>query len=241
MVALIGRGNVASHLYKALEGKTEVALVNPHTLEDLPAEADIILICVSDSAIKSVIERLPESDALVSHTAGSIPMEIFSEKFKNYGVFYPLQTFTKGIELDYKKIPVFIEGSSPEVSLKLKKLAASFSEDVREADSGKRKSLHLASVFACNFTNALAGIAEYILREADLDFSAIRPLMRQTLDKLENISPKMAQTGPAARGDFNVIDAHMKMLENHPELQEIYSNLSDYIIRDHKSPNHKSI
>ena len=229
MIAIIGRGNVALHLYKALKGKTDVALVNPHTMEGFPENTDITLISVSDNAIEEVSKKIPPSDAVIAHTAGSVPMEILSGQNKDYGVFYPLQTFTKDVDLNYKEIPVFIEGSSTEVTEKLKKTASLFSEDVREADSETRKKLHLASVFANNFTNALAGVSQDILKDTDITFSALIPLMKQTVNKLGFLSPREAQTGPAARGDSKVINSHLEMLRDKPELQEIYSKMSNLI------------
>ena len=235
MVTIIGRGNVASHLYQALKDKTEVTVVNPRTLEELPAESDFIIISVSDNAIREIVEKLPPTDAIVAHTAGSVPMECLKGASDNFGVFYPLQTFTKGITLDYSKIPVFIEGSSPEVVSSLKRLAVLFSENVREADSEKRKNLHLASVFACNFTNAMASISRSLLEDAGVDFSALVPLMQQTVNKLQDVSPEKAQTGPAVRGDTNVMESHLKMLENRRDLQQIYSILSQYISKNIKN------
>ncbi|MCH5235208.1 MAG: DUF2520 domain-containing protein [Muribaculaceae bacterium] len=229
MIAIIGNGNVASHLHTALKDKTEVVLVNSRTLEGLPENPDIVLISVSDNAIEEVAQRLPKTDAIVAHTSGSTPMTILKED--KIGVFYPLQTFTKGVELNYSEIPVFIEGSSPTVVEKLKELAQLFSNDVREADSESRRKLHLASVFACNFTNALAGISEEILKDSGIDFSVILPLMRQTLNKLGKLSPKEAQTGPAVRGDTVVMDKHLDMLESKPEFQHIYKQFSK-IIKD---------
>ena len=229
MIAIIGRGNVASHLFNALKDKTNVCLVNPHTLEGFPMDPEIILISVSDNAIGEVLDKLPETSAIVAHTAGSIPMDILKDKTEKYGVFYPLQTFTKDTPLDYSEIPVFIEGSSPEIESKLRNLAALFSQNIHVASSEVRKNLHLASVFACNFTNALAGVSENILQDSGLSFKVLLPLMKQTLAKLENLSPKEAQTGPAVRGDTNVINAHLQMLESNPALQQLYLTLSHLI------------
>lgn len=235
MIAIIGRGNVASHLFTAIKEKMPVCLVNPHTLEDLPANPEIILISVTDSAINEVVEKLPDTSAIIAHTAGSVKMEAVKGKSPHYGVFYPLQTFTKNVKLDYSQIPVFIEASSPIASAKLKDLARCFSTHVHEADSETRKKLHLASVFACNFTNALADIADSLLKENGLDFSTLSPLLQQTVEKLQNLPPHEAQTGPAVRGDFKIINNHLSMLDNHPELQQIYSMLSDYILKKHKA------
>lgn len=229
MIAIIGRGNVATHLFRAFKNKEETCLVNPHTLEGLPADADLTLICVSDNAIGEVVKKLPSSLPLVAHTSGSIPISVLGDKFKNYGVFYPLQTFTKDVELNYKEIPVFVEGDSEKTVEKIKHFASAFSHNIFEADSEKRRKLHLASVFACNFTNALAGIAQNILKEAAIDKTVINPLMRQTLKKLDYMDAGAAQTGPAKRKDDIVINSHLQMLKDHPDLMQIYKSISDLI------------
>lgn len=233
MIAIIGNGNVASHLNKALGDKTEVVSVNSHTLANLPDNADVILICVTDSAIKQVVQKLPETKAIIAHTSGSVGLDIFEGKSCETGVFYPLQTFSKEKPLNYEEIPVFIEGSSSEAVRKLKNLASLFSKDVREADSKARRQIHLASVFACNFTNALAGIAEELLQETGVDFSVLIPLLKETVNKLEILSPKAAQTGPAVRKDMEILKKHLSMLETKPEIQKIYSEISELIISSH--------
>lgn len=229
MIAIVGNGNVASHLYRALENKCPVTLINPRTFENLPDNADLILLCVSDNAIREVSLRLSEFKGIIAHTAGSVPMDIFKGKFENYGVFYPLQTFTKEVALDYEKIPVFIEGSSKEVKQKLASVAGLFTKTIKEIDSERRKKLHLASIFACNFTNALAGIAAEIMEEAGMEFDTLLPLMKQTVDKLEDLTPAEAQTGPAVRGDSKVLSDHLDMLVKKPRIRHLYNTLSSYI------------
>ena len=241
MINIIGTGNVASHLYEAFRSKSDVKIINPHTLADLDPDCDLILICVKDNVIPEVAQKLRlhrDVNAIVVHTAGSVPMETLKDTSLKIGVFYPLQTFSKGIVLDYSRIPVFIEASSEDVAIKLEEFASLFSEQVKRADSKDRAILHLASVFACNFTNAMAGIAHDILRESGLDYKVILPLMKQTVDKLLSLSPEEAQTGPASRGDSEVIQAHLKMLENRPEIKDIYSTLSGIITA--KTQGHES-
>lgn len=236
MVAMIGSGNVAYHLSRALNGKTEVRMVNPRTLEGLPGKPDIILIAVTDTAIREVAEKLKGTEALVAHTSGSIGLEALNGISSHIGVFYPLQTFTKGIDPDYSEIPILIEGSDPETSEKLKSLAHLFTARIEDADSEKRRKLHLAAVFACNFTNALAGISRDILAESGIDFSLLLPLMKQTVKKLEILTPKEAQTGPAVRGDRQVIESHLAMLESKPEAKEIYAKISHLISSKSSKP-----
>ena len=230
MIAVIGGGNVATHLFNALKDKTDVCMVNPRTLEGLPENPEVIIISVSDKAISEVARRLPHSDAIVVHTAGSVPMQIFEGITDRFGVLYPLQTFTKNLDLNYKEIPVFVEGCNREVTEKVSDVAALFSENVNLADSKQRERLHLASVFACNFTNALAGMAQDILTDSPFSLKDLLPLMQQTIDKLNILSPTLAQTGPAVRHDLPVMEKQLESLRDFPELQQIYSLISSYIM-----------
>lgn len=229
MIAIIGTGNVATHLYKAFKDKEEVCLVNPRTLDNFPSNPDFILICVSDDAIGEIINKIPVNDGIIAHTSGTVPLDVLKGKHADIGVFYPLQTFTKDVDLNYSEIPVFIEGNSLKVIEKLKSLARLFSENVRIADSKERGKLHLASVFACNFTNALAGIAYDILKDTQIEFKDIIPLMKQTVRKLTLLSPDKVQTGPAMRGDQKTIDKHLRILSDYPEYKNIYSQLTNLI------------
>lgn len=229
-IAVIGSGNVATHLYKALRDKTRAVIVNPHTMCELPDDAEIALVCVKDNAISEVINRMDSFNGITAHTSGSVPLEIAKANSNYYGVVYPLQTFTKGIELDYGEIPFFIEGNNLETEKVLSDLARMISPYVYRADSSARRLLHLSSVFACNFTNCLLGISQEILKESGISHKVMLPLLRQTIAKLETLSPAEAQTGPAVRKDFNVMEAHLGMLAKDPLLQQIYRLLSKRII-----------
>ena len=162
------------------------------------------------------------------HTAGSIPMNIFSSFTENYGVFYPLQTFSKTRDVDFSRIPVFIEGKNDEIVSSLKETAEKITSDVRDADSGQRKELHLAAVFACNFTNHMYAIAAKLIEDKGLAFDSIRPLIAETAAKIEEIEPYKAQTGPAIRYDEGVINKHLALLQN-DTFKDIYSLLSKSI------------
>ena len=213
-IAIIGGGNVATHLYRAFSVSNECdmcLMVSSRTLEGLPEDADIYLIAVSD-----VAGRIPLVEGIVAHTSGSVGIEAIGNRHCNKGVFYPLQTFTKDSALDYADVPVFVEGSDGAVAEILVKAASVFSDHVLEADSGLRRRLHVAAVFACNFTNRLFGIAEGIMGDAGLDFRLLLPLIRQSIAKLETMSPA---------------EAHLEMLKSKPELCEIYGLLSDSIYK----------
>lgn len=233
VVAIVGTGNVATHLGKALSGKVNLHQVNPHSFYGMPTYADIVIISVKDSVIKEVAKNVPGEYGIIAHTSGSVPMDILSECKTDSGVFYPLQTFTKEVALDYSGIPFFIEGTSEQTVKSLSELATKISDNVHLADSEKRKVLHLASVFACNFSNSMIAIADDLLKDINLDYKILLPLLQQTISKLQDISPARAQTGPAARKDFPVIDAHVNMLmdNGHGDLAEIYESLTSQIIR----------
>lgn len=233
-VYVIGRGNVASHLCKALEGKADVTMVNPHTLEELGDDAGFILISVKDDAIREVAEKLSGTSSVVAHTSGSTPIDVFNGLgIDRHGVFYPLQTFSSDVKLDYNEIPFFIEAESSETSEMLKALARQISGNVYDADSEKRKKLHLASVFACNFVNHLWTISDRILSENGLDFDMLRPLIKETTAKLGRTTPFEGQTGPAVRNDLKILDLQREQLESDPEILNIYNILSDSIINTH--------
>lgn len=249
-IAVVGSGNVAWHLEKGLKGKVEVAMVNPRTLDNLPDDADIVLISVSDNAIGEVAHNLVKkietaknseephdskiynpnlSSAIICHTSGSMDLEEIRSLFPKTGVFYPLQTFTKGVEVDYNEVPVFVEGSDMAVTNKLKELGEIFSHNIKEASSETRRKLHLASVFANNFVNRMAVESKNLLEKEGFDFSVVVPLLKQTVKKLETCTPESSQTGPAVRGDTKVMDKHIEMLSSDADLQEIYRLISKRI------------
>lgn len=232
-INIIGRGNVATHLMKAFGDKAEPIAVNPHTLEGLDETAPVSLICVSDRAIADVAMALRDKGyvGLVAHTSGSTPLETIGVLFPKSGVFYPLQTFTKDKELDYESIPFFIEGCDAEAEGFLIELARMISPNVNKADSHQRQTLHIASVFACNFVNHLWNISARILEKDGMNFSLLLSLLRETLGKVHYLDPALAQTGPASRGDRNIMDAHIRTLAGSPDLELLYRMLSESIVK----------
>lgn len=247
-VVLIGAGNVAWHLGMALKKKKiDILQVLGRTIEPVKElagilnaddtldfekmniNADLYIISVSDDAIGDMIKKLYLQRQLVVHTSGSIPMSVFKGRFENYGVFYPLQTFTKGREIHFDKVPVCIEANEQRNMNKLVQLAELISQTVLIMNSEKRARLHLAAVFACNFTNHMYSIADRILKKEGIDFSILHPLIIETSLKSTAMNPAQAQTGPAVRKSRMLIDQQMKMLENDPAIREIYKILSDNI------------
>ena len=240
-IGLIGRGRVATHMGKALlKAGHEVTSVNSRTLEELPEDADAYIIAVKDSALKEVIKhlanRLNHGDRLfdvnsfnqkpvpmILHTAGSMPLSIFEGYTENGGVFYPMQTFSMEREVDFKEIPLFIEGNDA----RIRQLAESISNHVYELSTADRKYLHLAAVFACNFANHCYTLAADVLAKKGLPFDVMLPLVDETARKVHELHPRDAQTGPAVRGDQNVMQAQAALLEG--QTKEIYELLSESI------------
>ena len=190
-------------------------------LHELKSDADLYIISLKDTAFVQLIGDIckdKNSNALFVHTAGSIPMSIWEGYTNNYGVFYPLQTFSKLREVDFKEIPFFIEASSTENCNLLKEIAHTISDKVYDATSEQRKSLHLAAVFTCNFTNHMYAIAAELLEKYNLPFETMLPLIDETARKVHELTPRQAQTGPAIRYDEQVINNHLQML--HDDVQK---------------------
>ncbi len=252
-IALIGAGNLASHLATALHRKGSVIVqvysrhfsnaealarkIDAEALDDLSqldSSIDVLIFAVSDHAIPTLLECLGRrNDSLLIHTAGSVALDVFRAYSENYAVLYPLQTFSKAKPIDFSEIPVFIEANSEAALSKTKLLAGMLSDNVREANSQQRKQLHLAAVFACNFTNHLYELSSQLTEAAKLPFEVLLPLIRETADKLRTLSPHDAQTGPAVRNNWQVMEEHMRLLEERPDLQKLYELLSESIIKRH--------
>ncbi len=247
-VVCIGAGNVTTHLAKALfdagyligqvVSRTEeharalAQAVNARWTTDFAQieEADLYIYSVSDSALEEAICRNPQTEGLHVHTAGSMSLTLFSGLKERCGVLYPLQTFSKEKPVDFGEVPLFVEAPCPDDLNILKQLGADIGSKTFEASSSQRQQLHLAAVFACNFTNHLFAIADDLLKESGLPFDVLRPLIRETVEKTATLSPREAQTGPAIRRDSNVMEKHLLKLSDHPQWQEIYRLLSESIM-----------
>ena len=224
-VVLIGRGRLATNLLAALQqAGHEVVSINSRTLEGLPLEADAFIVAVKDSALEEVVRRATKGreQQLFLHTAGSMPMSLFEGHTSRYGVFYPMQTFSKERLVDFAEIPVFIEGADPAI----RPLAESISRRVYELSTEARKYLHLSAVFACNFVNHCYALSAELLEQHGLPFDVMLPLIDETARKVHELHPHDAQTGPAVRYDENVIRMQSALLADNPELQQIYELLS---------------
>src|SRR5699024_5496936 len=245
-IVILGAGNVATHLFEAFAKKpeTEVVQVYNHrkaaldyfryrvdTTCNLKAlkSADFYLIAIKDDRVEALIKRLSPATAIVAHTSGSVPLQ---DSAQHNGVFYPLQTFSKHIALDFSKVPLCIEADTTENEQQLMALGKTISQHVYPISTSQRKSLHLAAVFACNFTNHLYAIAEHICAEQQIPFDTLHALIEETAHKAQKNSPAKNQTGPAKRHDQQTIDAHLEQLTS-AELKEIYKLLTQSIQNKH--------
>jgi predicted short-subunit dehydrogenase-like oxidoreductase (DUF2520 family) len=243
-VVVIGSGNVAQHLIAILLQTKDVALVqafarNPSQLNSLLpstkitsdyqkiSEADVYIVSVSDNSIGAVTAQLPFENRLVVHTSGSSSLSVIDPK-NRAGVFYPLQTFTKGKKIDFTTIPICLETEYATDYTLLQKLGQCISEKVVLINSEQRKSLHVAAVFVCNFVNHLYQIGNEICEENDVPFEVLHPLIQETAHKITELSPREAQTGPALRNDTKTIEKHLDFLEN-PEYKNLYQLLTQSI------------
>lgn len=245
-LVIIGGGNVAQHLAQAFHESADVKLVQVFTrsqpakgsfpigvdlIQDYEkmAEADLYLVAVSDNAISDVYASLPFEGRLVAHTSG---MSSLVRNGRNRGaVFYPLQTFTKGKEIDLSNIPICIEAEDNADLQLLERIAGSLSQHVVRITSEQRKALHVAAVFANNFVNHLYLLGNRICTENGLPFGILKPLIDETANKVMQMNPADAQTGPAKRNDSSTINAHLDFLSD-DRMKEIYSLLTQSI-QDH--------
>lgn len=241
---VIGSGNVAQHLIHAFLKSDTIELQQvfsrqeesvSHLVDDSKIatnwqqllESDIYIIAVSDSAIAEVSSNLPFKNRFVVHTSGGVPLEELDSKNRR-GVFYPLQTFTKDKEVDFSKIPICLESEVDDDYTTLEDLAEAIGAKHYLISSNQRKSLHVAAVFVNNFTNHLYQIGKEICAEHQLPFEILKPLITETAEKVQHLSPLEAQTGPAKRNDQNTIQAHLALLTNNMQ-KEIYKILTQSI------------
>lgn len=254
-IVFVGAGNLATNLAKALYRKgfrivqifsrteesarslaLQVEADYTTDLKELTEDAKLYIVSLKDAAFVELLPQIAEGKehALLVHTAGSIPMSVWEGHTQRYGVFYPMQTFSKQREVKFDEIPFFIEAKTAEDVALLKAIAATLSDHVYEASSEQRKSLHLAAVFICNFTNHMYALAADLLEKYQLPFNVMLPLIDETARKVHELAPRDAQTGPAVRYDKNVIENHLAMLADLPALQEIYKLMSKSIHEHHQ-------
>ncbi len=252
-IACIGSGGVASSLLPALYGAgykiaqvcsrnlvTAQALAKvvgasaTGNLTELDPTADVYIITVPDSEIENVLHDATFGAGIVMHTSGSTPISVFEKyNIERCGVLYPLQTFSRQRGVNFARVPLYVEGRTKTEEIEITFIARKLSVDVSLVDSEKRMLLHIAAVFACNFTNQMLAIASQLTKEAGLNFNSLKPLIQETVEKaLAAENPYQVQTGPAVRGDMNIVQKHINALASQPQLQQIYKQLSDYIVKN---------
>lgn len=251
-VVLLGAGNVATHLYKAFTNSetvsvkqwynrtraslssyaNEVAITD--SLVDLK-EADIYIMAVSDDSIAQLSADLPFTNRLIVHTSGSVAMHDLDKK-NQIGVFYPLQTFSKAADIDFTEVPICIEVYEKQNLQLLKDLAIAVGCKPHKITTEQRQTLHLAAVFVNNFTNQLYRIGHEICETKNIEFEILQPLISETARKIQDMSPYMAQTGPAKRNDKKTIKRQLKLMETE-EHQSIYKLLTSSIKKTHNVSN----
>ncbi len=251
-ITLIGAGNLATHLSMALyaqgwcfaeiysrDVKNAKALASKvkaqravSSLDFFKSEAELFVVAVPDDAIAHLSKTAVfPKDACIVHTSGSVPLSALEPSKLLKGVFYPLQTFSVDKKVDFFETPICLEAETPQLMQRLLKMANSISGQVYKIDSTSRKHLHLAAVFACNFTNHLLSLSNKVLDDQGLSLELLKPLVKETIHKAFEIGPINAQTGPAKRSDKDTIQEHLHLLRKKPELQKVYKILSEQIIK----------
>ncbi|HVW12809.1 MAG TPA: F420-dependent NADP oxidoreductase [Mucilaginibacter sp.] len=249
-ITIIGSGNVATHLAAAFKNAghnivqvysrdmQHAAMLAYHVkaepiddLDSINHATDIFIISIKDDAIRDIAKKLAKYDAVIAHTSGATSLQDIMAYTDKAGVLYPLQTFSKTRELDFRTVPLCIEGATEEITSQLIDLGRTISNHVYRVDSGQRKILHMAAVFACNFPNYLYYAARQLLQQHNLDFNMLRPLILETAEKVQEHLPVNVQTGPAIRNDEKTMAAHLQLLQDNPELQDLYRQISQLIIK----------
>jgi predicted short-subunit dehydrogenase-like oxidoreductase (DUF2520 family) len=250
-ITIIGSGNVATHFAAAFKNAghrivqvysrsmQHAALLAYHVsaeaiddLTQLSSETDLFVISIKDDAIGIMAEKLASYNKLIVHTSGATHLEAVQAFTPYAGVFYPLQTLSKTQKVDFRTVPLCIEGADEQITRELVQLAQTISNKVYRVNSAQRKVLHLAAVFASNFPNYLYGVARQLLADNEMGFELLRPLILETAQKVQDHLPVEVQTGPAIRNDEQTMAAHLAMLDDEPTLKTIYKLLSQEIIKN---------
>jgi predicted short-subunit dehydrogenase-like oxidoreductase (DUF2520 family) len=257
-VSFIGSGNLAWNLALALDN-TDFAVREVYSRNHAHAAAlvgnlysgealmtpdfsnsvsRIFIMAVTDDAIEGIVRKLSlPPDSILVHTSGSQPLSILGNApTPNIGVFYPLQTFSKSKRVDFSEVPLFIESESSETEKVLVAMGKAISKKVFKIRSADRKALHVAAVFASNFTNHMLYIAQQVMKENKLNYDWLKPLIAETITKSLAIGAEKSQTGPARRGDLEILDSHLEFLQGNDPVAEIYKVVSQHIVDTYCKP-----
>jgi len=248
-VSLVGSGNVATHIGSALNlVGIEIKEVWSRSLNNAQrlaqkldcdvvldlesiSEVDLVLVAVSDDAVAKVTSKISELIP-VAHTSGNTALQSRPDSAKS-GVFYPLQTFSANSEINWNEVPMCIETNNSEFEKQLTELAQLLSSNVQSISSDQRKIIHLAAVWACNFSNHMAAVSEKLMSKNGMDYEILNPLLHQTFENILKGNPKEKQTGPALRKDDKTVKKHQELLAESPELKKLYLAISNHIIKFH--------
>jgi len=252
-IVIVGSGNVGFHVGQKLyrqgfeikqvfsktpeHGKSLAEKVNcsfTTELSEVVSDADVYLLCVKDDVMQEVVDALNIKDKIVLHTAGSVQRNISARTDIHQGVLYPLQSFNRNTEVNWENVPVFVDGDNDHVISIATQIGQALSNNVQRANDEQRMSIHIAAVFANNFSNHCLAIGQCLLEEHGYDFSVLKPLMNTTFQRLLTTKPFDVQTGPAIRGDVNTVDKHLKALSTQSDWKELYERMSDDIKKLHR-------
>ncbi|MCQ2285117.1 MAG: DUF2520 domain-containing protein [Bacteroidales bacterium] len=250
MIALIGSGNVATWVAQRLRNSKEFAIAQVYSrhlehaqwladqvgavaIDDfrkLDPSCEAYVFTLKDDAYPEALKEIPFQMRAAVHTAGTVSSGMLASYAEHYGVLYPLQTFTKSMDMVDMTVPLCVDAQGfGTAESRLMQLARELSPDCCLMDEKQRAVVHLAAVFACNFSNAMCGAADHIMCKHGLDYKILLPLLRQTIAKLESLPPAKAQTGPAVRRDYSVMEKHLSMLDEDEIM--LYERISDYIMK----------
>ena len=250
MVTLIGSGNVATWMAQRLQSSSRFPVTQVYSrklenaqrlaelsgaqaIDDLKAlnsDNQIFIFALADNAYETVLPQLPFRLPAAFMTSGTVSCQCLKDYADHYGVIYPLQTFTKTQDMSELEVPLCLESEfAGDHKVLMWELARELSPTCHEVSETQRAQMHVAAVFACNFSNAMYQVAYKLLEERGLPFEILLPVLRQTVEKVSQMTPMEAQTGPAVRGDLNVMQAQMEELED-GQLRELYRIMSDLII-----------
>jgi len=235
-IAIIGNGNIGTWLFKTLQNRNDIEVLSfsSRKIETLPANLDLYIFALKDDVYEEVFKQTPFKLPYAVHTSGSLSQNILAPYSENFGVLYPYQSITNAenrmqkTEKSYTLTPFCIEACNSALENALFQWASSIFDIVHKINEKQRFAMHLAAVFANNFTNAMYEIAYQIFKENDLDWSLIFPLLENTLEKAKQNAPHLVQTGPATRGDFSIMEKHCNLLNN-DDLKELYKLISKII------------
>ena len=242
---MLGAGNVSTHLSRHLHSSghpisaiysrnmesarmlaDELGTIGTSVPGDVPREADFYLVCVPDDAVERVALDFRDCQGIWLHTAGALAMDLFKGIQPRFGVLYPLQTMSRSRTINLGKTPFLVEGSSPEVTESITELAKCITDHVLEISSSRRLVIHLAAVFANNFSNHMVHIAQQILRDQEINPEIMGPILEETFQKIIQVGAGEAQTGPARRNDLETMEKHTEYLKRYPEWEKLYTFIS---------------